>query len=38
VLRTALRHHKRAVLTVTVNVVDASGNVVTRTVRVRVER
>ena len=37
-LRTALRHHKHAVLTLTVDGVDASGNVVTRTVRVRVER
>jgi len=38
VLRTALRRHKRAALTMTVNAVDAAGNVVTRTVRVRVER
>jgi Ca2+-binding RTX toxin-like protein len=37
-LRTALRHHKHAILTLTVDGVDASGNVVTRTVRVRVER
>ena len=38
VLRTALRRHKRAALTMTVNAVDAAGNVVTRTVRVRVAR
>jgi hypothetical protein len=37
-LRAALRAHKRATLKVTVNVVDAAGNVVTRTLRVRVKR
>jgi hypothetical protein len=38
VLRSALRRHRRAVLTVIVDAVDAAGNVATKTVRVRVER
>jgi hypothetical protein len=37
-LRAALRAHKRATLKVTVDAVDAAGNVVTRTLRVRVKR
>jgi Ca2+-binding RTX toxin-like protein len=37
-LRTALRADKRGSLKVTVNAVDAAGNVVTRTLRVRVRR
>lgn len=37
-LRAALRVHKRATLKVTVNAVDAAGNVVTRTLRVKVKR
>jgi hypothetical protein len=37
-LRAALRAHKRATLKVTVNAVDAAGNVVTRTLRVKVKR